>query len=482
MERENQLLRLASAKSAHEALQRARKEKDRIRASRKKERAPHGQQNDQVYSDQQLRRLAAAQESHEALMRAQKEKALKKQMEHSTPKKQMDRSTPEKPKTPKVEAISDYEVLSQIDAERAALTNSPFMRVLQGLGPLEGLVHETGRSQKVLQASDTVERALQLLSEQKQSVALPVVEDNRYLGFVSIYTIASFVIASAPESEGLSAADLDSLKIPGRGPLAQVPVKQVLLLQKRDGMGRSYALPSQRVLPAQATIPSALGLFSPLTQRVVLLPQTSKSEPPSVVDVVSRGDVVKAMVDQLDESVLAPIGERALQSYGYGTGYNKDAGIVLTISAQVSVVAAIQKLSAAPPHVTALAVVNPVSGSLMGCFSASDLQGLAQLPQLLEPVEKFLSKNRPSSLIPVTGAATATVMDAVTLMIEKNVEHVWFLDRARRPAGVFSIADFLSIILTSQLPNQPEYNPCEFAFALTKHDLRQFLDWHRAAT
>eukprot|EP00667_Euglena_gracilis_P002955 EG_transcript_2961 len=111
--------------------------------------------------------------------------------------------------------------------------------------------------------------------------------------------------------------------------------------------------------------------------------------------------------------------------------------------------------------VAAVAVVDRMTGMLVGNFSASDLRGFTEedLPALSLPVDRFLRSRAaavagggqgcPRPAHPVCCTAQATLLDVLDLMEEHRIHRVYVTDSCGVPVSVVTMSDVLRVALHS---------------------------------
>jgi CBS domain-containing protein len=93
------------------------------------------------------------------------------------------------------------------------------------------------------------------------------------------------------------------------------------------------------------------------------------------------------------------------------------------------------------------------AGLVVATLSASDLRGLSRdtVEKVKLPVTEFLKVTAPLAKKrdgePVSITPDDTLMDALTLMVEKNVHRVWILNSMLRPVGCISQSDIIGALV-----------------------------------
>jgi CBS domain-containing protein len=273
-----------------------------------------------------------------------------------------------------------------------------------------------------IKSSDTVEKAVRILSEKKFLSAPVLSEKDEFLGFVDVLDILKHVIRTAPDIYSLKQDELQSLKIAGRA-MALAPLSEVVNFSEKDPF-----------MVIQASVPASnlIKIFARGFHRAVVYDKEK------IIGLVSQSDAVRYLSKHLHTGKLKDIGNQTLKELGYASSD------IETIGEKKSVLEALHKINS--KAVGQLAVVNEENGRLTGNFSASDLRGLYQenFPHLLDTVRHFLNKNSPNSLQPIVGLGSSTLVQIVKELVESKLHHLWVVDDFK-PTGIITLTDVMRI-------------------------------------
>lgn len=100
-------------------------------------------------------------------------------------------------------------------------------------------------------------------------------------------------------------------------------------------------------------------------------------------------------------------------------------------------------------RVSCLAIVDEVTGALIGNFSESDTRGLgiSILEQLETPIKEYLTVNSPSSLSPIFIVEDDTILTLMRLLVDTNVHHIFVNTKCGRLHGLVTLTDVMSMLL-----------------------------------
>lgn len=276
-----------------------------------------------------------------------------------------------------------------------------------------------------LQLTDSVEKAVKVLTEAGIQSAPVLEESGAVVGFVDRVDIAAFVADAAPQDSELKRDELESLKIAGRA-IALVPLSQVINRSGADALLEVF-----ETSPAS----EALTFFAGGAHRCVLF-----SGDKAVANVVSQSNFVAHMAANLQFGPTKEIAAQKIKDLGFSEGHLK----LITVGAGQTVLEAVKVMK--KEGVSALAVVD-AEGKLVGNFSASDLKGLfrQRIPDFLKTVQAFLEAHSPASLKPVVGSAEATLQETCKQLADNKLHHVFLVDADQKPFGLISQTDLCKI-------------------------------------
>jgi len=290
-------------------------------------------------------------------------------------------------------------------------------------------IHLTGNSSiTTLKSNSSVEHAVRVLAE-KKVLSVPVVDakdDSQVLGLVDVLDIVSFIVRVAPDLHSIKENELLSLEMAGRA-IAFAEIKEIL-----DASGRDPYVPVYE--DSAATF--AADLLAAGVHRVPLFASSSSN----LTAIVSQSDVIRYVHSKISEGgELYHAVQKNLNELGLASTS------VFSVNTGVTVLEALKVLD--EKRVSALAVVDPVTGRLVGNFSASDLKGLyqEQFPSLLLSVREYLEKHSPGSLKPFVIRPESTLKVVLDEIVENKVHRLWIIDNEFRPQGIVSQTDVVKL-------------------------------------
>jgi CBS domain-containing protein len=280
-------------------------------------------------------------------------------------------------------------------------------------------------------SDEPISHALEKLGKYRV-LGAPVQDTNRLIGFVEMMDIAVFAVASLPDPESSETLDIRKRAFFGRT-IAETPIKDVMGLAGSNSMAVLENDP----------VSHAVQVFQRGIHRVAVY-----NEQKQVVSVMTQTDILRLIKHAIQSDVkdCGRFGERRLADFGYPL---KDTR-VFSINGDAKVISAIGKL--AMTRVSALAVVNPQTGAIIGTFSSSDLRGLddEQFPNLKRTVFQYLEMYSPASLKPIVETSnTQSLFHTIKTMLDNKVHRVWLVDKERNPCGVISMTDIMRLALPS---------------------------------
>jgi CBS domain-containing protein len=238
--------------------------------------------------------------------------------------------------------------------------------------------------------------------------------EKKYLGIVSLVDIAVYIsYASYFHSQG-------NLNV------SEEEFSKMTSLQKSIGDVLSMTAESSKahVLSEEAKIHDILEVFSWGVHRVLVVTHDGETQR---VKILTQTDICKLLREH--EANLAGIMHHTLASLNVG---DKSA---VRASAALTALEAYRLLS--QRGVSALPIVDPFSGELLGTLSAADLRGLSEetLPKLLLPVLQYIRFARgiaPEAALPVVSCSPlASLQDALHMMLNNHVHRVWIVDHSK---------------------------------------------------
>jgi CBS domain-containing protein len=288
---------------------------------------------------------------------------------------------------------------------------------------------EGGAAPKTLKATDTVEKAIKLLSSEK-ILGVPVVSDSgEVLAMCDILDLVKFELSVAPDDIQLKADELRSLEISGRA-MAWKELGEVVNASSRDPYVPVYE---------DNNFTMVVDLFSKGLHRTPLVDSANQ-----IKGICSQSSVLAVLAENLHTGDLKQVGERKFKDLGLGVTP------VTSVKESDTVLTALHKLDA--KNFSALAVTDD-SGRLTGNFSASDLRGLyaEHFPSFLKPVHEFLEEHSPGSNAPQVAMDDATLADVVKQLREGKLHRLWVVNGDFKPVGVISLTDIMKLIRDFQL-------------------------------
>lgn len=179
----------------------------------------------------------------------------------------------------------------------------------------------------------------------------------------------------------------------------------------------------------------------------------------TVTGVVSQYDVIKMLAanpDKLGEGAAKTVEQLEL-----------DAGAVFTVPATMTTLEAFGRMGR--DHKSALGVVDPASGVLIGNLSVSDIRGLdaADFPLLLLPVGEFILVRHKLATAPadvkaaparanwaealkalpvVTVGLATSFKDVLQALVSKHLHRVYVVDGEGKPISIVTLTDALRAV------------------------------------
>jgi len=289
-------------------------------------------------------------------------------------------------------------------------------------------VEEVGNNANivVVPESKTIEETVNLLAANHITSAPVVTKSGAVLGYVDMLDIVSFIVKVSPDEWCITHDCLRSLDIAGRA-IALESISEII-----NASGRDPYVPVYENDP----VTQAVSHFAHGVHRIAIVDKDGQ-----VKHSLSQSDLARLLGEELKKSPSKHIAEKSVKDLGLG-GY-----LPLTISENETVLEALKKIN--ENSVSALALVHQ-SGKLAGNFSATDLVGLYrnQLPDLLVPLNEYLSKYSEKSLSPITIKNETTLLEAIQVMSESRIHRVWVIDDDFKPVGVVSLTDIAKFIQT----------------------------------
>jgi len=286
----------------------------------------------------------------------------------------------------------------------------------------------TEKKQRVitLQATDTIEKAVKVLGDNKILGAPVVGKDGKVIDIIDMSHIVGHICRASPTPYSLARDELGSLKIAGRA-IALVTLQH--MLDQTDGRDPLVEVFDDQTL---ATVAELLGKG---LHRTVIFSKETKQP----VAIVSQSDICRWLAVHLNGAKFEKVAKRTLKDYGFAAG----DGLV-TITEKQNVLYALNLLE--KNKVGAVAVVD-AQGHLTGNFSASDLRGLYQenFPGLLREIGEYLDEFSPKSRSPRAILATSTLLEAVQEISQSKLHRLWIIDDFK-PIGVITLTDVMKII------------------------------------
>lgn len=281
---------------------------------------------------------------------------------------------------------------------------------------LEGKISPLTPQSKISQAVD-------ILSSDPSMYALPVMEDNKCLGLVSMLDVCAFVLKAVPSLEYLEADQLGTLRAAGRD-LANESIMNIINLSERDPM-----------IPMKDS-DNALSCAKYFASGIHVLPVLMGS---TVVGTVTQNSLLR----WLSTTMAGESGKWGMKALQLGLG----KGSVLALNHSRTVADAALTIWNNKVHGIALL---EESGRLVGNFSISDLKNLVlkRWDNLLIPVVEYLRRYRPDSLNPICARDETTLGDVVNEMMENKINRLWVIDKDFKPCGVITMTDVIRCLLS----------------------------------
>lgn len=270
-----------------------------------------------------------------------------------------------------------------------------------------------------LKTTDTVEKAVSLMSK-NNILSVPVVDaTGTCVGIVDTLDVVSFVLSVAPDKKSLDENQLRSLEISGRA-MAFKQVSEVVGLSGRDPY-----VPVFLKNPASQVV----DMFARGLHRAPVFDDSN-----AIVGTVSQSSVVRVLAANLHMGHLKVVGALGIRELGLGQV------APVTVSKNDTVLAALSTIQ--ENNVSAVAVLDD-DGKLFGNFSGTDIKALytEHWPSFLLSVEDFLNKHSEKSLTPVVCQPESTFLTVCQEMAQSKVHRLWVVDGDYKPVGLVSATD-----------------------------------------
>jgi len=300
--------------------------------------------------------------------------------------------------------------------------NNPILRTLHNVKGIDVWV-EKKQDLVTVQLTDSVQTLVKRLSD-NNILSAPVLDDNKaFVGFVDYLDVMRHVLDVVPSIKDIHRDELATMKVAGRS-IALVEVKNVMNLSHND---------APVIISDQDHLGTAAKFFSSGIHRVAIL-----SKEGELVGILSQSDLIRVLDQALLKGDCKVIGLKTLSQLGFNhmqvEAIDADSSVLFVLSFMVK-----KDISAVP-------LIDKPTGDIVGNFSASNLRGLyfERFPAFLDSAREFLGKFSPMSLGVVGTTLDSSLIDAVHLMVESKVHHLWLLDHFR-VKGVLSITDVMKI-------------------------------------
>jgi CBS domain-containing protein len=278
----------------------------------------------------------------------------------------------------------------------------------------------------------TLEEAVTKMAEARVT-CLPIVDSatGDVLSQIDTLDILQYIAKVLPDNHDLKVHEWRSLQIAGRA-IAVVTVMEVADMSGRDPFAPVYEDAGMGLL---------LEFFSKGMHRVMVFDKKL-----NLKGVVSQMTVAQEVASALDHvQTLKAVGEKTISALGL------QCSEVMTISKASRVYEAIRMMAA--KGVSALALIDPLTGQLCGNFSAIDVEGLyhGDYLKMTMSIEEYLIEKYPQSLRPIVVRGDSTFADTIKSMVENRVHRVWVVDGEYKPMGVVSLTDIFKLAMLPEL-------------------------------
>jgi CBS domain-containing protein len=286
-----------------------------------------------------------------------------------------------------------------------------------------------------LPASCTVQEAIRILAE-AGVLSAPVKEQGgRYLGLVDMFDLLAELIRAFTECHKADKADVhlnwvtwvnDPRKLSTRGALlAEEPITFLI----SQDLSRRNPL---RFVSDKAPVLELLCNFREGVHRTVM----KENNTDQLLRIVSQSDMLRFIQEHLH--LCGDWKDKPVSELEMGEG--------AVVSVNTNARALIPFVQMHAQGVSAVAVVDH-QGILVGSLSVSDLRSLepTRLQSLQLPVMDFLKqRSSPAPTAPVSCTATATLAEAIDLLVSTHVHRLWVVDEPwKRPVGLVSLTDIM---------------------------------------
>jgi CBS domain-containing protein len=268
---------------------------------------------------------------------------------------------------------------------------------------------------------DDIEHVVKAL-KQRNVLSAPVLDDEKnVLGVIDLTDLLTFLVDEIGPTSNANAAVAESN------------------MRHRDAMSVMLFSPRDVFTPLQASDRASLAaaLFATGIHRCPLVTADNK-----LTGLVTQVDLAMDLVPVLRDGAAQELGHATLLSLGLGL-----TAPVYCLKQQ-EVGDTLAQLNAW--QIGALCVCDDY-GKLVANFSVSNLVHLWSArseigADLSRSVYNYLETYAPNALQPVTCTRKATLVDALTTMIEKQVHRLWIVDDEHKPVGVFSFTDLFRLL------------------------------------
>eukprot|EP00009_Paramoeba_aestuarina_P006754 CAMPEP_0201523648 /NCGR_PEP_ID=MMETSP0161_2-20130828/20684_1 /ASSEMBLY_ACC=CAM_ASM_000251 /TAXON_ID=180227 /ORGANISM="Neoparamoeba aestuarina, Strain SoJaBio B1-5/56/2" /LENGTH=309 /DNA_ID=CAMNT_0047922833 /DNA_START=67 /DNA_END=996 /DNA_ORIENTATION=+ len=286
---------------------------------------------------------------------------------------------------------------------------------------------EIGSSADITLVKDQqpLEEVVNLFAEKKITSAPCVSSDGAVLGYIDMLDIVTYIVSVSPDKWCLDHQQLQSLETAGRA-ISCVAAEEI-----KNASGRDPYVPVYETDPATECITH----FANGVHRICIVDSSGTPK-----HSFSQSDMAKLLSEELKKSHSKAISAKSIKELGLGCWSTP-----VTCGEKDTVLKALEILS--DKKISALAVVKE-NGTLSANFSATDLVGLyrKQLPDLLMPVNDYLTKYSEKATNPVTIRHDTSLLQAVQTMAEEKIHRVWVIDDDFKPVGVVSLTDVAGFI------------------------------------
>jgi CBS-domain-containing membrane protein len=255
-------------------------------------------------------------------------------------------------------------------------------------------------------------------------LSCPVVGANRVAhGFVDYLDIASYIMMAAQSVLTLINRDLSDFEI-----VLSHTVQQVIDRSQRD--------PYIHVI-GSTPVSTIVEFFSSYLHRCAVYDPES-----DITSIVSQSDINRYVALHINTERLAPLASTPIGQVGWGKRR------VHSVPNTASVYDALSLLTT--QHISAIAVVDPISRDIVANFSLSDLRGIGAnlISHLFRTVVSYLQEKSPISLRPMVITTDTTVGNIITLLATKNLHRVWIVGTppSLEPIGSITLTDIMNVL------------------------------------